>query len=57
MKSPSATSSALPSVERSVILAALDQTGFNRTAAAKKLGMSFRVFRYRLKKLNRDKDD
>lgn len=38
-------------VERSVILAALDQTGFNRTAAAKLLGLSFRQLRYRMQQL------
>lgn len=41
----------LESVERSVILAALDQTGFNRTAAAKLLGLSFRQLRYRMQQL------
>ncbi|MCO5400140.1 sigma-54-dependent transcriptional regulator [Ralstonia soli] len=41
----------LESVERSVILSALDQTGFNRTAAAKLLGLSFRQLRYRMQQL------
>lgn len=41
----------LESVERSVILTALDQTGFNRTAAAKLLGLSFRQLRYRMQQL------
>ena len=41
----------LESVERSVILVALDQTGFNRTAAAKLLGLSFRQLRYRMQQL------
>ncbi|MCO5410160.1 sigma-54-dependent transcriptional regulator [Ralstonia mojiangensis] len=41
----------LESVERNVILAALDQTGFNRTAAAKLLGLSFRQLRYRMQQL------
>nr|AAC24599.1 PehR [Ralstonia solanacearum K60] len=42
----------LESVERSVILAALAQTGFNRTAAAKLLGLSFRQLRYRMQQLD-----
>jgi two-component system response regulator PilR (NtrC family) len=36
---------------------ALEETRWNRTAAAKKLGMSFRSLRYRLKKLGLDTDD
>ncbi len=42
----------LENIERQVIEKALQESRWNRTAAAKKLGMSFRVFRYRLKKLN-----
>ncbi len=42
----------LESIERQAMLAALEQTHWNKTAAARKLGMSFRSFRYRLKKLN-----
>lgn len=42
----------LETIERQVIEKALQESRWNRTAAAKKLGMSFRVFRYRLKKLN-----
>lgn len=41
----------LTSIEKQIILSALEATRWNRTAAAKKLGMSFRSFRYRLKKL------
>jgi len=44
----------LETIERQVIEKALQESRWNRTAAAKKLGMSFRVFRYRLKKLNLD---
>lgn len=47
----------LTDIERQAILKALDETRWNRTAAAKKLGMSFRSLRYRLKKLGLDKDD
>ncbi|MCU7927348.1 MAG: sigma-54 dependent transcriptional regulator [Candidatus Thiodiazotropha sp. (ex Dulcina madagascariensis)] len=38
-------------VERDAILEALEETRWNRTAAAKKLGMSLRSLRYRLDKL------
>jgi two-component system, NtrC family, response regulator PilR len=38
-------------VEREAIVKALDETRWNRTAAAKKLGMSLRSLRYRLEKL------
>jgi two-component system response regulator PilR (NtrC family) len=41
----------LEQVEREVIVKALEETRWNRTAAAKKLGISFRALRYRLNKL------
>jgi two-component system, NtrC family, response regulator PilR len=41
----------LEDVERDAILKALEQTRYNKTAAAKVLGMSFRALRYRIKKL------
>jgi two-component system response regulator PilR (NtrC family) len=41
----------LAEIERKTILEALEATRWNRTAAAKKLGMSFRQLRYRLEKL------
>lgn len=41
----------LDRIEREVILEALNQTGFNRTAAAKILGVTFRALRYRLERL------
>ena len=41
----------LENIERQAILNALDQTGNNKTAAAKQLGITFRAMRYRLKKL------
>ena len=47
----------LTDIEKQAILKALDETRWNRTAAAKKLGMSFRSLRYRLKKLGLDTDD
>ncbi|CAK0769269.1 Response regulator protein PilR [Gammaproteobacteria bacterium] len=44
----------LDSVEKETILKALEQTRWNRTAAARILGISFRALRYRLKKLGLD---
>jgi two-component system response regulator PilR (NtrC family) len=41
----------LESIEREAILKALEKTRYNKTAAAKLLGMSFRALRYRIKKL------
>jgi two-component system response regulator PilR (NtrC family) len=38
-------------LERNAIVKALEQNRFNKTAAAKQLGMSFRALRYRIKKL------
>ena len=54
---PAATSgdtalgSQLESIERDAIVKALEKTRYNKTAAAKLLGMSFRALRYRIKKL------
>jgi two-component system response regulator PilR (NtrC family) len=47
----------LTDIEKQAILKALEETRWNRTAAAKKLGMSFRSLRYRLKKLDLDTED
>ncbi len=41
----------LDEVERQALLAALEQTTFNRTAAAKRLGLTFRTMRYRMERL------
>jgi two-component system response regulator PilR (NtrC family) len=41
----------LEDIEREAIRKALEQTRYNKTAAAKILGMSFRALRYRIKKL------
>jgi two-component system response regulator PilR (NtrC family) len=41
----------LEDIERDAIRRALEQTRYNKTAAAKVLGMSFRALRYRIKKL------
>jgi two-component system, NtrC family, response regulator PilR len=41
----------LDAIERKAILDALEQTHYNRTAAAKVLGISFRALRYRMERL------
>ena len=41
----------LESMERDAIIDALEQTRYNKTAAARLLGISFRALRYRIKKL------
>jgi two-component system response regulator PilR (NtrC family) len=41
----------LDSVEKAAILDALEKTRFNRTAAAKLLGITFRALRYRMERL------
>ena len=41
----------LEDMEREAIIKALEKTRYNKTAAAKLLGMSFRALRYRVKKL------
>ena len=47
----------LDRIEREAIMEALNQTGFNRTAAAKILGVTFRALRYRMERLSiTDKD-
>jgi len=40
--------------EREILIKALQETGFNRTAAAAKLGLSLRQIRYRIARLNID---
>ncbi|HMW83851.1 MAG TPA: sigma-54 dependent transcriptional regulator [Pseudomonadales bacterium] len=42
----------LEQIERQAIIGALEETRWNKTQAAKKLGITFRALRYRLKKLN-----
>ncbi|MEB3766934.1 sigma-54 dependent transcriptional regulator [Acinetobacter sp. MD2] len=44
----------LEDIEKNILLNALEITHWNRTLAAKKLGMSFRSLRYRLKKFGLD---
>jgi two-component system response regulator PilR (NtrC family) len=45
----------LEDIERQAILQALEETDWNRTAAARKLGISFRSLRYKLAKLDLDR--
>ncbi|HRY17738.1 MAG TPA: sigma-54 dependent transcriptional regulator [Candidatus Competibacteraceae bacterium] len=44
----------LENLEKAAIMRALEATRYNKTAAAEKLGISFRALRYRLKKLGLD---
>jgi two-component system response regulator PilR (NtrC family) len=41
----------LEHVERDAIVKALEQTRYNKTAAAKLLGVTYRALRYKIKKL------
>ena len=45
------SSGQLEHIERDAILKALEQTRYNKTAAARLLGMTFRALRYKVKKL------
>jgi two-component system response regulator PilR (NtrC family) len=51
---PHALGEQLEDIERAAIIKALEQTRYNKTAAAKLLGMTFRALRYRIKKLGID---
>jgi two-component system response regulator PilR (NtrC family) len=51
IESSTALGTQLESIERDAIVKALEKTRYNKTAAAKLLGMSFRALRYRIKKL------
>ena len=44
----------ISNIEREAIMKALQETRYNKTAAAKKLGITFRAMRYKLKKLGID---
>jgi len=44
----------LDAIERQALLEALLKTGYNKTAAARFLGVTFRSFRYRLERLGID---
>jgi two-component system, NtrC family, response regulator PilR len=54
---PSDLQAHLDEQERQILVQALKETGFNRTAAAAKLGMSLRQIRYRMARLGIDADD
>jgi two-component system, NtrC family, response regulator PilR len=47
----------LDAIERKAILDALGKTGFNRTAAARLLGITFRQLRYRMQRLGIREDE
>lgn len=57
LQMPSDLQAHLDVQERDIVLAALKDTGFNRTAAAAKLGMSLRQIRYRMARLGIDADE
>ena len=44
----------MDNIEKDVLIKALEQTRYNKTAAARQLGITFRALRYRLKKLGLD---
>ena len=44
----------LEDMERQILTRALEESRWNKTSAAKLLGISFRSLRYRLKKLDLD---
>lgn len=48
---PTALGDQIEDVQRQAIIEALEKTRYNKTAAAKLLGLSFRQLRYRIKKL------
>ena len=49
---PSDLQAYLDQQEREILVRALQETGFNRTAAAQRLGLSLRQIRYRIARLN-----
>jgi two-component system, NtrC family, response regulator PilR len=54
---PSDLQAHLDAQERQILTQALKDTGFNRTAAAARLGMSLRQIRYRMARLGIEADD
>jgi two-component system, NtrC family, response regulator PilR len=54
---PSDLQAHLDAQERDILVAALQDTGFNRTAAATRLGMSLRQIRYRMARLGIEADE
>jgi two-component system, NtrC family, response regulator PilR len=53
-QNPPGLGTQLEDIERDAIVKALEKTRYNKTAAAKLLGMNFRALRYRIKKLGID---
>ena len=51
---PSDLQAHLDGLERDILVQALQEAGFNRTAAAARLGLSLRQIRYRIARLNID---
>ena len=51
---PASLDAYMDTLERDAINKALQETRYNKTAAAKKLGITFRALRYKLKKLGID---
>ncbi len=51
VEGPGALTDQLEHLERDAIIKALEQTRYNKTAAAKLLGVTYRALRYRIKKL------
>jgi two-component system response regulator PilR (NtrC family) len=51
---PSDLQSHLDNAEREILIQALRESGFNRTAAAARLGLSLRQMRYRIARLHID---
>ncbi|WP_419612722.1 helix-turn-helix domain-containing protein [Thiolapillus sp.] len=47
----------LARIERDILLQALEESRWNKTSAAGRLGISFRSLRYRLSKLGIDNKD
>ncbi|HEV7609038.1 MAG TPA: sigma-54 dependent transcriptional regulator [Steroidobacteraceae bacterium] len=51
-RQPNALGEQLEDIERAAIIKALEEARYNKTAAARALGMTFRALRYRIKKLD-----
>ena len=49
---PSDLQAFLDQQERDILVKVLQETGFNRTATAQRLGLSLRQIRYRIERLN-----
>ncbi|WP_297920103.1 helix-turn-helix domain-containing protein, partial [Metallibacterium sp.] len=54
MPGPQSLDDMVTTLEREKIMQTLQKTRFNKTAAARELGITFRALRYKLKKLGID---